>query len=294
MELLQLRYFYDSAKTENFSHTAEKYIVSPSSVSISIKKLETELGCALFDREGNRLRLNSNGRILQKALMTALPALDQAVEIITHPMSEQYGDIRMLVRSERRNILNYIYQFKQANPQVFFHISHDFNTEDLSAYDFIIDEQTTRYGNFSVRPIIKEPIRLAASRQNPLSGRTLLLEDLKNQTFISMCKGSSLNRITVDTCKKAGFNPDIMIESDDPHYIQKCIEINMGIAFIPEFSWQGELGENTVFLDVADFELTRITCIYKNQQKGISAAANAFYRGLTDKFNLGGSYVRLL
>ena len=277
MELLQLRYFYDSAKTENFSHTAEKYIVSPSSVSISIKKLETELGCALFDREGNRLRLNSNGRILQKALMTALPALDQAV-----------------VRSERRNILNYIYQFKQANPQVFFHISHDFNTEDLSAYDFIIDEQTTRYGNFSVRPIIKEPIRLAASRQNPLSGRTLLLEDLKNQTFISMCKGSSLNRITVDTCKKAGFNPDIMIESDDPHYIQKCIEINMGIAFIPEFSWQGELGENTVFLDVADFELTRITCIYKNQQKGISAAANAFYRGLTDKFNLGGSYVRLL
>jgi len=68
----------------------------------------------------------------------------------------------------------------------------------------------------------------------------------------------------------------------------------MGIAFIPEFSWQGELGENTVFLDVADFELTRITCIYKNQQKGISAAANAFYRGLTDKFNLGGSYVRLL
>ncbi len=286
MELLQLRYFYESAKTENFSHTAEKYIVSPSSVSISIKKLETELGCTLFDREGNKLRLNSNGRILQKALMTALPALDQAVEIITHPTSEQYGDIRMLVRSERRNILDYIYQFKQANPQVFFHISHDFNTEDFSPYDFIIDEQTTRYGNFSARPIIREPIRLAASKNNLLSGKRLLMNDLKHQTFISMCKGSSLNRITVDACKNAGFNPDIMIESDDPHYIQKCIEINMGIAFIPEFSWQGELGENTVFLDVADFELTRITCIYKNQQKGLSAAANAFYRGLTDKFNL--------
>ena len=42
MELLQLRYFYESAKTENFSHTAAKYLVSPSSVSISIKKLENE------------------------------------------------------------------------------------------------------------------------------------------------------------------------------------------------------------------------------------------------------------
>ncbi len=286
MELLQLRYFYESAKTENFSHTAEKYIVSPSSVSISIKKLEAELGCTLFDRVGNKLHLNSNGRILQKALATALPALDQAVDTITAPPSEQHGDIWLLVRSERRNILNFIYQFKQENPQVFFHISHDFNTEDLSPYDFIIDEQTTRYGNFSCRPIIKEPIRLAASRLNPLSGKTLLLEELKNQPFISMCRGSSLNRITVDTCKKAGFHPDIMIESDDPHYIQKCIEINLGIAFIPEFSWRGELGENTVFLDVADFDLTRITCVYKNLSRQLSPAAQSFYRGLAEKFRV--------
>ena len=149
--------------------------------AISIR-LERDFLKEYWSRYKQSIHLNSNGRILQKALMTALPALDQAVEIITHPMSEQYGDIRMLVRSERRNILNYIYQFKQANPQVFFHISHDFNTEDLSAYDFIIDEQTTRYGNFSVRPIIKEPIRLAASRQNPLSERTLLLEDLKSSS----------------------------------------------------------------------------------------------------------------
>lgn len=286
MELLQLRYFYESAKTENFSHTAEKYMVSPSSVSISIKKLETELGCELFDRAGNKLRLNSHGRILQKALSIALPALDQAVETICAPNSEQHGDIHLLVRTERRNILDYIYRFRQAHPHVFFHISHDFNTDDPSPYDFIIDEQTTRYGGFSCRPIIKEPIRLAASRHNPLCGQQLLLGDLKNESFISMCRGSSLNRITVDTCKKAGFNPNIMIESDDPHYIQKCIEMDLGIAFIPEISWQGELGANTVLLEVADFELTRITCIYRNRTKQLSPAAMDFYRGLSEKFKV--------
>ena len=286
MELLQLRYFYESAKTENFSHTAEKYVVSPSSVSISIKKLETELGYELFDRVGNKLRLNSRGRILQKALSTALPAIDQAVETITAPDSSQHGDIRLLVRSERRNILDYIYRFKQAHPHVFFHISHDFNTEDPSPYDFIIDEQTARYGSFSCHPIIKEPIRLAASKNNPLYGKKLLLGDLKNEAFISMCSGSSLNRITVNTCKKAGFNPNIMIESDDPHYIKQCIEMDLGIAFIPELSWQGELGRNTVFLDVADFDLTRITCIYKNRSRHLSSAAIAFYRGLSEKFKV--------
>ena len=53
MELLQLRYFYESADNENFSRTADKYMVPPSSVSMSIKKLENELGCELFERSAN-------------------------------------------------------------------------------------------------------------------------------------------------------------------------------------------------------------------------------------------------
>ncbi len=37
MELLQLKYFVESAETENFSITAKKNFVPTSSVSISIK-----------------------------------------------------------------------------------------------------------------------------------------------------------------------------------------------------------------------------------------------------------------
>lgn len=286
MELLQLRYFYESAKNENFSHTAAKYLVSPSSVSISIKKLEKELGCELFNREGNKIYLNSNGRLLQKALSVSLPILDEAVETLSSADSEQVGDIRLLVRSERRNILDYIYRFKQTHPNIVFRISHDFNAIDISPYDFIIDEQTSRYSGFSCLPMIKENIRLAASGKNPLTKKQLLLQDLKDEPFITMCNGSSLNRITVQSCRKAGFTPNIIIESDDPQYIRNCIEMNLGIAFVPEFSWQGELGANTRFLDVADFELTRVTCIYRNQTKALSPAALAFFRGISEKFQL--------
>ncbi|MBQ8814262.1 MAG: LysR family transcriptional regulator [Lachnospiraceae bacterium] len=286
MELLQLRYFYESAQTENFSHTAAKYLVSPSSVSISIKKLESELGCELFDRDGNKIHLNSNGRLLQKALSVSLPVLDEAVEVLSSTESEQVGDIRLLVRSERRNILDYIYRFKQTHPNIIFRISHDFNATDISPYDFIIDEQTSRYGGFACLPMIKESIRLAASGQNPLTGKQLLLHDLKDEPFITMCNGSSLNRITVESCRKAGFTPNIVIESDDPQYIRNCIEMDLGIAFVPEISWQGELGKNTHFLEVADFELTRITCIYRNQAKALSPAAMAFYRGISEAFQL--------
>ena len=48
MELLQLTYFCDAARSENFSQTARKFFVPPSNISQSIGRLEKELGCALF------------------------------------------------------------------------------------------------------------------------------------------------------------------------------------------------------------------------------------------------------
>lgn len=286
MELLQLRYFYESAKNENFSHTADKYVVSPSSVSISIKKLEKELGCDLFDRSGNKIKLNTNGHILQKALATALGDIDRAIETISASDSEQQGEIRLLVRSERKSILEYIYQFRQEHPNVVFHISHDFKTENTDVWDFIIDEQTSKYHRFVGTPIIKEPIRLAACADNPLCERTLFMSDLKNEPFITMCSGSSLHRITNSCCRQAGFIPNIIIESDDPQYITSCLEMDFGLAFVPEFSWRGRFGKNTRFLDVADFELTRVTCVYRNQTRVLSDAATAFFRGLTEMFHV--------
>ena len=77
MELLQLRYFFDSAKTENFSRTAEKYMVPPSSVSAAVKRLESELGVQLFDRTDNRILLNGNGKRVQQSLCIVFDELDK-------------------------------------------------------------------------------------------------------------------------------------------------------------------------------------------------------------------------
>jgi len=72
MEMLQLRYFYESAQTESFARTAEKYMVPTTSVSAAVKRLETELGCALFDRTANRIMLNENGRRFRQSLLISL------------------------------------------------------------------------------------------------------------------------------------------------------------------------------------------------------------------------------
>ncbi len=286
MELLQLRYFLDSAENENFSKTAEKYMVPASCVSIAVKKLEKELGCSLFDRQSNKIKLNDNGRLFHASIKNAISEIDNAVYTLSEFPNNKNEDIFILIRSERRVIGEQLLRFKEQYPNVVLHLSHDFNTRDFEKYDLIIDEQTDNYKGFDRLPLLIEKLYFVANKSNPISNKKLTLSQLCDQPFISMCEGSSLKRLTLEYCKKAGFAPNIVIESDDPYYIRNYLELNLGIALIPEISWKGQLSNDIVFLDVVDFKQSRITYVYQSKQKLASPLVTKLYRFLSENSNI--------
>ena len=91
MELLQLRYFFESANLESFAKTAEKYMVPASSVSASVKRLEAELGCRLFDRTSNRIVLNENGKRMMDSLKVIFDELDRMSGGLTDQRNPYFG-----------------------------------------------------------------------------------------------------------------------------------------------------------------------------------------------------------
>lgn len=58
-----LRYFWIVAHEGNLTRAAEKIAIAQSALSMQIRKLESELGQPLFDRQGRRLVLTEAGRI---------------------------------------------------------------------------------------------------------------------------------------------------------------------------------------------------------------------------------------
>jgi len=82
MELRQLRYFLAIAEHENVSRAAEELNVAQPSLSQQLKLLEYELGAALFDRIGKRLRLNAAGRLYAEHARRAMRELQKAAEAI--------------------------------------------------------------------------------------------------------------------------------------------------------------------------------------------------------------------
>ena len=61
MEIRQLRYFLDIARTEHLTQSAHNLFVTQSTLSHGLRQLEQELGVDLFDRVGRRLRLSQAG-----------------------------------------------------------------------------------------------------------------------------------------------------------------------------------------------------------------------------------------
>jgi DNA-binding transcriptional LysR family regulator len=82
MTLQQLRYFLAAADKGSFSAAAESLLMAQPSLSDQIRRLEAELGVALFTRAGRRLVLTEAGRMLRPHAERTLAAADEAVESV--------------------------------------------------------------------------------------------------------------------------------------------------------------------------------------------------------------------
>jgi DNA-binding transcriptional LysR family regulator len=75
-----LRTFLAAAAARTFGEAARRRFVTVSAISQQVKTLETQLGVALFERLGRRVRLSDAGRALQAALAEPFARIEEAVE----------------------------------------------------------------------------------------------------------------------------------------------------------------------------------------------------------------------
>ena len=88
MELQQLKYFKTVAEKGTVSAAAEALFLSTPALSTSISRLEKELGMPLFDRTGNRIRLNPQGAIFLRHVDRIFDELAEAKEELSQSLSQ--------------------------------------------------------------------------------------------------------------------------------------------------------------------------------------------------------------
>lgn len=95
MKTEQLNYFLAVAQSGRVVDAAEKLQVSQPTISIALKRLESELGVTLFTRSGRALELNQNGKLFYEKIAPILKGLDQAQAALTEYSSKMAHEIRI-------------------------------------------------------------------------------------------------------------------------------------------------------------------------------------------------------
>lgn len=261
MEFLQLRYFFESANSQSFSKTAEKYMVPLSSVSASIKRLEKELGCTLFDRLSNKIVLNENGKKLQNSLCVIFDEINTVIEQIS-PNPNDTREIKIHVCALRREITDYIIKFKATHPNISFKTIFDFTGSQAKDFDIIIDDKPSQYPDYEKFELCSKRIQLKVATNSPLCNRKLHLKDLCKQSFISFGENSSTHKMLLAACQREGFTPNFVVQTNDLLCYNRYVEAGIGIG-IERYNKENITGSNdTQFLDVTDFKERQTVYIF--------------------------------
>lgn len=284
MELLQLRYFLKLAESEHLTKTALKLRISPPSLSSSIKKLEHELGVALFTRSKQRIHLNENGKNFYQYVNRSLSILDEGIESL-HPIRNYALSIALTSQSVYADML---YAFEQQYPEIplkssTLTYSDVINSETLNHHDFylgIIEDL-----NASEREIIQlcsseSPVVMIA-RSHPLaSKKALYLEELKDMPFISITQeNSSATQFVFRVFEEAHFKSHKFFEGN---YLvrQKMVSENKAVAITTMVGAVANALKSPMvtFIPIIGIKATRTQSISWPKQKPLSASEKKFIR----------------
>ena len=284
MELLQLRYFITVARLGSISKAAAYHHIPQPAMSQTIHRLENELGVQLFDRHYRRIILNADGHSFLSKVSPAINSIDSAVEQLKTDLANPHGEVRILVRENRRFVFECVSSFSKKYPDINFTIVHDSNSNPDIIYDLCVLSSPTFQQMHQNVLLIRENIVLAVREDNPLAqNQQVTLADMKNEKFITLSNQSSVYSITYNSCRSCGFEPIVPFICDDPYFVRKYISENMGIALCPSIAWKDRFRKNTKLIPITDPVITTNTYLIWDEQKNMTQAVALFRNYLIEE-----------
>lgn len=242
MELRQLEYFVHVAETGSFTRAASKSLVSQPGVSAQVRRLEREVGEALFDRTQRTVVLTDAGAALLPFARVALAAVADGQLAVDEIRGLVRGRVRigLMANLPVLDMAGFLTEFRDQYPAVQVGLTERLSSELIDhlhsgALDAAVIGLPHRPPpTITAHPIHTEPLVIATARDDELAGRSSVgLDILRGRQLISLPRGSGLRAFLHDACARVGFEPDVAIEASDPQLLIELTAAGLGISLVP-------------------------------------------------------------
>ena len=237
MDLQQLEYFRTVARLGNMTKAANELHIAQPSLSVSISKLEKELGVDLFDRVSGRIRLNHIGQHFYRQTDRIFLAVQDAQREVADFSSNASKTVHMAVTAS--NLCTELFVGFMSNHKDF--RIHQFLHTEMNALslleegevDFVITTTPLYSPLIEWQPLLEERLCALMSRDNPLTAEPILsLEHLKNQKFVVMRSAFHPDGEYASFFKSAQFQPDVSFTTNEFETMVAMVELDIGISIV--------------------------------------------------------------
>jgi len=261
MEFQQLDMFVAVVETGSVTRAAERVFRTAPAVSIALRKLEDEIGAALFDRsERNNHRLTGTGRLLYSYATRILEMRREASESIKNLNQTVSGNLRLGTHESTSLYLlpSLVQRLNVQAPEAKIEVLCG-NAERLLK---ALDDRTTELALIAEAPddsrferqlVLRDELALILNSKHRLAGaQQIEVHDLANEFLIVQGPKSMLRERIMSAFNESETPFKVSVENIAIEAIKRMVAQGLGIGFVPLMCVREELAQGklvTVQLD---------------------------------------------
>ncbi len=288
MELHSLRVFLTVASEKSFSRAAEKLLRTQPAISLSIQRLEVELGEKLIDRSAKDLLLTDAGKIvldyarrfenMQGELENSLAELrDKSSGRLTIGANE----------SSTLYLLDHIERFRVKYPRVKVQIRRSLSSKiPAELLDGALELGLLSYDpedeRLVSRVIYTDHLAFIVSPEHALASRDeVSITELGEENFIAHNVVSPYRAVVIREFQRHRVPLRMDLEMPTIESIRKMVQRNEGVAFIPHMCVEEEIRQGILReVKVKEMRVDRPIRLVYPARRALSHAAQAFLEGV--------------
>jgi DNA-binding transcriptional LysR family regulator len=264
----QLLTFITVFKLNNYSRTADHLNLTQPAVTARIQKLEIELGCKLFYRDGKKILLTEEGKALlpfARKILSYIKEAKQTIENLKTPTIT----IGLSPAISVSLVLEALTLLREKEELSFDMVEAADSVEvskmvEEGLVDIGLVRDVIPFPNLESKKIFHEKLFFIVGKNHPLAGKSEInKEDLINQTMICYKRESALWR-KIDE-KLVGVKDLKRIEVGGFEMVLSMVKNNWGFCIVPELILNKNNINDFCIIPFPDFQdiTYNITEVYK-------------------------------
>jgi DNA-binding transcriptional LysR family regulator len=257
MDTRQLAAFCAVVERQSFSQAAERLGVTQPAVSLQVRALEKRLGKRLLDRSGRRVEPTEAGLALYRGAQRMLALEGQLLDDLDATEGGELGGTLQVGASTGPGstvVPVLLCEFQRRNPGVAVSLSI---SDTQSVVERVAERDlelgvvgaARRHRGVSFEAFFRDDVVLACPPGHRFAGKSITLEDLKDEPLIVMQEGAGVRQVIEDELRQAGTklrDLEPMLELGLQESARSAVAAGYGVTFISRAAIEADLAAGTL------------------------------------------------